>query len=171
MLVITTNTPELIEFVSPLPFSATVGRLMGVVENAGLTVFSRLDHAAGARNAGLEMPPSVVFTYGHARGSTAIMRAVPGAGLDLPLRTLVRESADGAVLVSFHPIEASQRLRQILAADNAPIERMLALAKGDGMFHGIDDHACRADQLRIQFLFAHGVRAHRAHMRAGAHPL
>jgi uncharacterized protein (DUF302 family) len=104
MLIITTNTPELIEFVSPLPFSRTVGRLIGVVENAGLTVFARLDHAAGARNAGLEMPPSMVFTYGHARDGTAIMRAVPSAALDLPLRTLVRESADGAVLVSFHPI-------------------------------------------------------------------
>lgn len=104
MLIITTNTAELIEFVSPLPFSRTVERLIGVVENAGLTVFARLDHAAGARNAGLEMPPSIVFTYGHARGGTAIMRAVPSAALDLPLRTLVRESADGAVLVSFHPI-------------------------------------------------------------------
>ena len=38
-------------------FDATVERLAEAIESAGLTVFARIDHAAGARAAGLSMPP------------------------------------------------------------------------------------------------------------------
>ena len=92
------------EHASPLSFDATLDRLAKAIERAGLTIFALIDHAAGARSAGLAMPPTVVLIYGHAKGGTPIMLAAPQAALDLPLRVLVREDADGRTLVAFHPI-------------------------------------------------------------------
>ena len=96
--------PDFAERVSPLGFEVTLERLTEAIERAGLTIFARIDHAAGAREAGLAMPPTVVLLYGHARGGTPIMLAAPKAALDLPLRVLVRDDADGRTLVAFHPI-------------------------------------------------------------------
>jgi uncharacterized protein (DUF302 family) len=96
--------PSVTERVSPLGFEVTLERLTAAIERAGLAILARIDHAAGARDAGLEMPPTVVLLYGHARGGTPIMLAAPQAALDLPLRVLVRVDADGRTLVAFHPI-------------------------------------------------------------------
>lgn len=96
--------PSVDERVSPLGFEVTLERLTEAIARAGLTIFARIDHAAGARDAGLAMPPTVVLIYGHARGGTPIMLAAPQAALDLPLRVLVRGDADGRTLVAFHPI-------------------------------------------------------------------
>lgn len=92
------------EHETTLGFDDTLDRLITVIERAGLTIFARIDHAAGARDAGLAMPPAVVLIYGHARGGTPIMLVAPQAALDLPLRVLVREDADGRTMVAFHPI-------------------------------------------------------------------
>ncbi len=102
--VVSKASPAIAEHASPLSFDATLDRLAKAVERAGLTIFALIDHAAGARNVGLAMPPTVVLIYGHAKGGTPIMLAAPQAALDLPLRVLVREDADGRTLVAFHPI-------------------------------------------------------------------
>lgn len=95
--------PGIAEHESRLGFDATLDRLAKAIERAGLTIFARIDHAAGARDANLAMPPTVVLIYGHAKGGTPIMLAAPQAALDLPLRVLVREDAGGRTLVAFHP--------------------------------------------------------------------
>jgi uncharacterized protein (DUF302 family) len=102
--VVSRADPGIVEHASPLGFDATLDRLAKAIERAGLTIFARIDHAAGARDAGLVMPPTVVLIYGHAKGGTPIMLAAPQTALDLPLRVLVREDADGRTLVAFHPI-------------------------------------------------------------------
>lgn len=81
------------EHVSSLAFAPTVQRLKDAIANAGMTVFASIDHAAGAREVGMEMPPTIVMLYGNPRGGTPIMLAAPHTALDLPLRVLVREAA------------------------------------------------------------------------------
>lgn len=94
---------NLIEIVSLLDFAATLARVTDAITAAGLTVFARIDHAHGAAQVGLAMPPTVVLLYGNPKGGTPIMLAAPGAALDLPLRVLIR-AAEAGTLVSFHPI-------------------------------------------------------------------
>ena len=93
-----------IEAVSSEEFHATVERIAAEIQRSGLTVFGRIDHSAAARESGLQMPPTMVLIYGHARGGTPIMLAAPTAALQLPLRVLVREDPGGQVVVSFEPI-------------------------------------------------------------------
>jgi uncharacterized protein (DUF302 family) len=119
------------EHVSPLAFEATLQRLVGAIEAAGLRVFSSIDHAANAREAGMQMLPATVLIYGNARGGTPVMLAAPLAALDLPLRVLVREREDGQTVIAFHPILAA--LRQLGAPDNLaarlqPAQQMLLAA-------------------------------------------
>ena len=94
---------EIVEQASPLPFEATLERLTAAIGAAGLTIFASIDHAAGARDAGLTMPPATLLIYGHASGGTPLMLAAPLVALDLPLRVLVHEHA-GAAMVAFRPI-------------------------------------------------------------------
>ena len=122
---------ETIEHVSVVPFEATLERLSDAIAGAGLTLFDRIDHAAGALQAGLEMPPSTVLTYGHPKGGTPLMLAAPLAALDLPLRVLVRVRDDGRTAIAFHPIRAVLRragVPETLAGGLDPAQQLLVRA-------------------------------------------
>lgn len=89
---------------SPFAFRETLDLLSKAITDAGLTLFAVIDHARNASEAGLQMPPTTVLIYGKAEGGTPIMREHPQSALDLPLRALVREDADGKTILSFYPI-------------------------------------------------------------------
>ena len=94
---------DYVEHKSNLTFLETIDQLVETIEKVGMNVFSRIDHAAAARDIGMELLPSVVLTYGHARGGTPVMQAAPLAALDLPLRVLIRETDRGETMIAFHP--------------------------------------------------------------------
>jgi uncharacterized protein (DUF302 family) len=101
-----TKVPDIVERTSSLPFEGTVKRLVSAIEKGGMTIFAKIDHAANARDVGLTMPPATVLIYGSPKGGTPIMFDTPLAALDLPLRVLVREGADGKTVIAFHPVAA-----------------------------------------------------------------
>src|SRR5689334_20212039 len=82
--------------------AVTIDRLVAAVAEAGLTVFARIDHAQGAAEAGLELRPTELLLFGHARGGTPLMRDRQTAGIDLPLKALAWEDAEGAVWVTYN---------------------------------------------------------------------
>jgi uncharacterized protein (DUF302 family) len=79
----------------------TMRRLDEVVRGKGLTVFARIDHRAGAREAGLDMQEEQVLIFGNPRAGTPLMVARPVVGLDLPLRVVVWSASDGRVWASY----------------------------------------------------------------------
>jgi uncharacterized protein (DUF302 family) len=94
----------MVEHISAFGFAETIDRLLKAITGAGMTLFARIDHAAGAHAAGMQMPPTEVLIYGSPKGGTPIMLAAPRAALDLPLRVLVREDTSGRTLIGFHPV-------------------------------------------------------------------
>ena len=74
-----------------------------------MTVFAQTDHAAGAREVGMTVPPAVVLLYGNPKGGTPIMLAEPRAALEVPSRVLLRQDADGKTLLLFHPVTSVLR--------------------------------------------------------------
>jgi len=76
-------------------------RLEETARSKGLTIFARIDHAAGARGVGLTMQDEELLVFGSPRAGTPLMVARPLVGLDLPLRVLVWRDAEGRVWVSY----------------------------------------------------------------------
>jgi uncharacterized protein (DUF302 family) len=80
----------------------TVDRLEEAVRGAGLHVFDRIDHAAGAGKAGLELRPTELLIFGNPRVGTRLMHCSQRAALDLPMKALAWEDADGKVWLSYN---------------------------------------------------------------------
>jgi uncharacterized protein (DUF302 family) len=89
----TPTEPEVVGLAAEGSVDATVARLCDAARAAGLLVFARVDHGAGARDAGLELADEVALLLGSPQVGTLLMQAEPRTGLDLPLRVLVRDDA------------------------------------------------------------------------------
>lgn len=87
---------------SSRPFDETLTRLEAAAKEGGLVVFARLDHAAAAKAAGLQMPPETVVVVGNPKAGTPQMLAHPTVGIDLPLKMLVWQNQAGEVYVSYN---------------------------------------------------------------------
>jgi uncharacterized protein (DUF302 family) len=113
---------------SKFPVSETIDRLAAAAVRAGLLVFARIDHAQGARDAGLELRPTELLIFGHPRGGTPLMLDSQQAGIDLPFKALAWEDEDGRVWLAWNDAEWLARRHQLGAA-TAPAVRAIA----DGM--------------------------------------
>jgi uncharacterized protein (DUF302 family) len=108
----------------------TMDRLEAEVRAKGLTVFARIDHAAGAAQVGLALRPTDLLIFGNARGGTPLMRAVQTIGIDLPLKALVWEDESGATLLSYNdPAWLAQRHGIATSAAHA-VEALAATLSG-----------------------------------------
>jgi uncharacterized protein (DUF302 family) len=100
-------------------------------------LFVTIDHAAGARAAGLQLPDEVLLVFGDPAVGTALMQADPRLGIDLPLRMLVW-AQDGRAAVGYHDPRglaadpASAELATVLGTMNGLLERLARGAAATG---------------------------------------
>jgi uncharacterized protein (DUF302 family) len=80
----------------------TMDRLEAAVKEKGLMVFARIDHAEGARAAGLSLRPTELIIFGNAKGGTPLMQAGQESGIDLPLKALVYQDAEDRVWLVYN---------------------------------------------------------------------
>lgn len=107
----------------------TMDRLEADVRSKGLTVFARIDHAAGAAEAGLPLRPTELLIFGNAKGGTPLMQAAQAVGIDLPLKALVWQDADGKVWLSYNEPSWIAQRHGLGAASEGTVQ---ALAAGIG---------------------------------------
>lgn len=91
----------LVTSISAAGFDETCRRLESALQRRGVTVFARIDHGAGARDAGMELRPTWLIIFGNPRGGTPLMQAAQTVGIDLPLKMLVWQDADDATRISY----------------------------------------------------------------------
>jgi len=75
----------------------TLQRLESVLQAHGLTVICRVDHSGEAEKVGLKMPPTQLLIFGNPKAGTPLMVASPTLAIDLPLKALAWQDADGTV--------------------------------------------------------------------------
>ena len=80
----------------------TMDRLVAELQAKGLTIFARIDHAAGAKDAGLPLRPTELVIFGNAKGGTPLMQANQAIGIDLPLKALVWQDEEGKTFLSYN---------------------------------------------------------------------
>jgi uncharacterized protein (DUF302 family) len=118
--------------VSHATVAETVARIIAELEARGLKLFTTIDHSGEARAAGLELRETKLVIFGNPRAGTPIMQAAPLAGLDLPLKVLVRADA-GRTCVSYTAaaeLAARYQLSDELAAGLAAIDAITDAAVG-----------------------------------------
>ncbi len=109
----------------PGDVASVVDRLTAGLRDRGVEVFATIDHAAGARAAGLDLADEVLLVFGNPAVGTALMRADPRSGVDLPLRMLVW-SQDGATRLAYQdPAVLADRYE--VGAEQATLGRLRSL--------------------------------------------
>lgn len=79
----------------------TMNRLEAAVKAGGMTVFARIDHAAGAANVGSSLLPTELLIFGNANAGTPLMQSIRTIAIDLPLKALVWQDPAGATWLSY----------------------------------------------------------------------
>jgi uncharacterized protein (DUF302 family) len=84
----------------------TIAGIRAVLQAKQIREFAMIDHSGEAEKAGLLMPKTQVVIFGNPKGGTPLMLAAPSVAIDLPLKLLVREDAEGQVWISYWSAEA-----------------------------------------------------------------
>ncbi len=87
---------------SPYSVTETIDRLAAVVQAKGITIFARIDQQVEAEKVGLSLRPTQLLLFGNPQAGTPLMVAEPTIALDLPLKALAWEAADGKVWLSYN---------------------------------------------------------------------
>jgi uncharacterized protein (DUF302 family)/uncharacterized membrane protein YidH (DUF202 family) len=109
----------------------TVEKLKGILQAKGVTLFALVDHSGEAEKVGMKMRPTKLLIFGNPKGGTPVMLATPSAAIDLPLKILVWEDAQGKVWASYNsPTYLQQRhgIPQDLLPNIAVVEALASKA-------------------------------------------
>ena len=108
----------------------TMDRLEAALRASGVTIFARIDHAAGAAEVGESLRPTELLIFGNPKAGTPLMQAEQTIGIDLPLKALVWQDAAGKTQVSYNePAFLAKRHGLGAATDDAVANMATMLAK------------------------------------------
>ena len=120
-----TEASGLVTIKSAHSVDETIARIRAVLEAKQIKEFALIDHSGEAAKAGLAMPKTQVLIFGNPKGGTPLMLAAPSVAIDLPLKLLVREDAEGKVWIgswSAQALLARHGLPESFTANIAVIE-------------------------------------------------
>jgi uncharacterized protein (DUF302 family) len=88
----------------------TVEKLRGILQAKGVTLFALIDHSGEAEKVGMKMRPTKLLIFGSPKAGTPVMLAAPSSAIDLPLKILIWEDAQGKVWVTYNsPVYLQER--------------------------------------------------------------
>lgn len=108
----------------------SLDRLEAALRAKGVTIFARIDHAAGAASVGLPLRPTELIIFGNPKAGTPLMQANQTAGLDLPLKVLAWEDGAGKVWLTYNELHWLACRHKLGGAADPAVEALgLVLAK------------------------------------------
>lgn len=111
--------------------SDTITRLESVLKTKNVSIFAKIDHSSEASKAGLQMRPSQLLIFGNPTAGTPLMNAAPLAAIDLPLKALAWEDAQGKVWLSYNSpayIKERHKLPENLMKPVSGVEGLIDMA-------------------------------------------
>ncbi|MBG7619389.1 DUF302 domain-containing protein [Herbaspirillum sp. AP02] len=112
---------------SRLDFKKTHGLLISLLRDRGLTLFADIDQQAAAAHKGLSLRPTRVLLFGNPALGTPIMLSNPRAALELPLKVVIWETADGRTYLDY--ADPSESLRADYEISDALLAPLMAVRK------------------------------------------
>jgi uncharacterized protein (DUF302 family) len=107
----------------------TLEKIQDILRAKGVAVFAVVDHGGEAEKVGLKMPPTKLIIFGSPKAGTPLMLAAPSVAIDLPLKILISEDAQGKVWVSYNSLDYLKRRHSIpegLVENIAVVETLAA---------------------------------------------
>jgi uncharacterized protein (DUF302 family) len=80
----------------------TADRLENILNQKGMNVFIRINHAAGAAKAGKELRPTELIVFGNPKVGTPLMQCSQSVAIDLPQKALIWQDEAGLVWLSYN---------------------------------------------------------------------
>lgn len=105
----------------------TVDKLRAALMAKGITLFAVIDHSGEAEKVGIAMPPTKLLIFGNPQAGTPLMLASPSSAIDLPLKILVWEDAQGETWISYNApryLRARHNLPEDLLQNIAAVEAL-----------------------------------------------
>src|SRR6476661_9412201 len=90
-----------------------VSKIKSLLVSRGITLFAVIDHSGEAEAIGMKMPNTKLLIFGNPRGGTPLMLASPSVAIDLPLKLLVAEDANGKCSISYNSPQYLQQRHRI----------------------------------------------------------
>ncbi len=84
------------------PVNVTADRLEKILASKGMTLFKRIDHAAGAASVGKTLRPTELVIFGNPKIGTPLMQCSHSIAIDLPQKALIWEDEAGQVWFSYN---------------------------------------------------------------------
>jgi uncharacterized protein (DUF302 family) len=85
--------------------SQVLQRVESLARARGLTVFAQIDFSGDAERAGLTLRPTGLVIVGNPKAGTPVMAATPTVAIDLPLKVLAWQDAEGKTWVAYNDAE------------------------------------------------------------------
>jgi uncharacterized protein (DUF302 family) len=108
-----------------------VEKFKAILQEKGITLFALVDHSGEAEKVGMKMRPTKLLIFGNPKGGTPVMQAAPSVAIDLPLKILISEDAQGKVWLSYNSTAFLQQrhgIPQELMHNLAVVEALAAKA-------------------------------------------
>ena len=80
----------------------TADRLESILNQKGMNVFIRINHAAGAANVGKTLRPTELIIFGNPKVGAPLMQCNQSAGVDLPQKALIWQDDKGLVWLTYN---------------------------------------------------------------------
>ena len=109
----------------------TVAKLEAMLQAKEIKVFALIDHSGEAEKAGMQMHPTKLLIFGNPKAGTPLMIAAPSIAIDLPLKLLVWEDAEGKVWIAYNApsyLQTRHGLPQELVQNIAAVETLASKA-------------------------------------------
>ena len=104
-----TVTNGIVSQPSPYAVTESIDRLVTILQSKGITIFARIDQQMEAEKVGLSLRPTQLLLFGSPKAGTPLMAAEPMIALDLPLKVVAWEAADGKVWLSYNDVHYLQQ--------------------------------------------------------------
>jgi len=95
-------TEGMISIKSAHTVAVTADRLEKILVSKGMTVFKRIDHAAGAQKVGKTLRPTELVVFGNPKVGTPLMLCRQSVAIDLPQKALIWQDEAGQVWFSYN---------------------------------------------------------------------
>ncbi|MEL7133292.1 MAG: DUF302 domain-containing protein, partial [Pseudomonadota bacterium] len=102
----------------------TMDKLQTALEGAGLTIFARVDHGAGAEGVGEDIGASQLLIFGNPKLGTQAMLDDRTSALFLPMKIAVYEDESGQVTIAYEEPAAMLGKLGGVAEDAAYVKTM-----------------------------------------------